>query len=69
MHQSAHARGYSYPRTWVAMTTYVGMRDQNDGYPYPKPWAAMPKGLGKSGQKHILKLLLRQLTKKKNMNL
>ena len=24
------------------MTTYTGMRDQNDGYPCPKPWVTMP---------------------------
>ena len=64
MRSRLHVRGYSYPRTWVAMTTYMGTSDQNDGYPCPKLWATMPnyvghgwaqmtKGLGKSGQKHI----------------
>ena len=41
-----HVRGYSYPRTWVAMTTYMGTSDQNDGYPCPKPWATMPYIVG-----------------------
>lgn len=44
------------------MTTYVGMRDQNDGHPYPKPWATMPyivghkypKAWANLGIKHIL---------------
>lgn len=42
----AHVRGYSYPRTWVRMTTYVGTSDQNEGYPCPKPWATMPHIVG-----------------------
>ena len=41
-----HVRGYSYPRTWVAMTTYMGTSDQSDGYPCPKPWATMPYIVG-----------------------
>ena len=41
-----HVRGYSYPRTWVAMTTYVGTNDQNDGHPCPKPWVTMPYIVG-----------------------